>query len=81
MLFQIIENNLDSEESRFNLWGNAENYNFFKPELRNEIPLLRNKRNFIEGAIQIGKAVKKYNRSVYTFWDFLGDVGGLLGIL
>ena len=30
---------------------------------------------------QIAEKAQIYQRTVYTFWDLLGDVGGLYGIL
>ena len=32
-------------------------------------------------AFQMSMDTKQYNRSVYSIFDFLGDVGGLLSIL
>ena len=32
-------------------------------------------------SIQMEMTVIEHQRSIYTWWDFLGDVGGLFGIL
>ena len=31
--------------------------------------------------LEVNTSLKTHQRSVYTFWDFLGDVGGLNDIL
>jgi len=45
------------------------------------LPQVEGINSVYEGIISIDKAVQHYSRSIYTFWDLLGDVGGLLGIL
>ena len=38
--------------------------------------------NYIyEGVLLLHKTVVSHERSIYTFWDFLGDIGGLFSIL
>ena len=61
--------------------GEETKYVFYQAETKYTLNAVENEDSIIEGGIFIKQAVQHYSRSIYTFWDFLGDVGGLYGIL
>ena len=80
-LFHLTKHSITSEETIMNLGFNEEEYTYFEPKLYKEIKAVEDLTSLYEGLIAINLDTVKHNRSIYTFWDFLGDVGGLLGIL
>ena len=81
-IFSMRENLVQSEESRFDPAGFTEtNYTFYRPQLVNRLDSVSDPDNFYEAVIYVDKLVDTHKRSIYTIWDLLGDIGGLLGIL
>ena len=77
----MTENKVSSQDSWFDLIGIEKKYTFYQAASIGTWKQVDGIDSIYEGAISIDKAVQHYSRSIYTFWDLLGDVGGLLGIL
>ena len=65
----------------FNLNGREEDYIFYSAILEQSLSSVEDQQYLFEGVFYMDGTVQRYKRSIYTFWDFLGDVGGLTSIL
>ena len=81
LIFKITEYQVSSEEFLFNLNGREEDYIFHSAKLEEFLPSVEDKQYLFEGVFYMDSTIQHYKRSIYTFWDFLGDVGGLTSIL
>ena len=82
-MLELIKSSIDSFEGFVELgFSNNRNYEFYSQQL-SYIPALYPLSKFIPGlvsgqAYSVSPDMVVYQRTIYTFLDFLGDVGGLL---
>ena len=80
----MTKNFVNSEENFLNLGFNRwnEKHTFYKPSLYQSYETKKvNEEVVYRAFFQMDMTVIEHSRSIYTYWDFLGDVGGLFGIL
>ena len=60
---------------------NVNRYEYYKPSVFQTHQSTGIEGVVYSGIIELDMTVIEHSRSIYTFWDFLGDVGGLFGML
>ena len=70
---------VSSEENLLNLGFSENSYEFFEPE--RALTLDYTLEGFYEAMIIMNSNLHLHHRSIYTIWDFFGDVGGLFDML
>ena len=78
----MTKNLVTSEQRFFGLGFNRrdEKYTYFKPSLYQTFDSVGAEAIYT-ALIQLDMNVIEHSRSIYTWWDFLGDVGGLFEML
>ena len=77
----MTENKIESEEYLFDLGFEERQYTFYQPRKDPTFGIVTDPNFIYEGVLLLDKTVVSHERSIYTFWDFLGDIGGLFSIL
>ena len=70
---------VSSEENLLNLGFSENSYEYFQPE--RALTLDYTLKGFYEAMIIMNSNLHLHHRSIYTIWDFFGDVGGLFDML
>ena len=76
--YDIVVNEVESEQSMFGLGFRSTSYTYYSTEKGNLYE--SSGAEFLIG-YQIGLDIRKHTRAIYGVWDFLGDVGGLFDML
>ena len=74
----IQQNKIQSDHKILGLGLESADYQFFS--LDTGLKIQRPSVSYIH-LVKWSTQVNEYTRSIYTFWDFLGDVGGLFDML
>ena len=80
-VFELAKNIVSSEELLFDLGFQEVIYEFYMPKIGETIESIDNFGALFQGAIVLDHSITHHKRSIYTVWDFLGDVGGLFDML
>ena len=75
----VQKNEVISEEKFFDLGFHEKGYTFYEltkgQTIDNSVP------DFYQLYFMLSPDINMHSRSIYTFWDLLGDIGGLFDIL
>ena len=56
-------------------------YEFYEPKKHVTVQEANKPGSLYSAVIEMDSTIVYHKRSIYTFWDFLGDVGGLFEML